>query len=252
MEGMCLPDILLLGGTAEARALAMRLSDMRMDVVVSLAGVTDQPADYRHPLRTGGFGGVEGLANHIRGKGYAAVIDATHPFAVQISGNAVAASLAAGVPCVRLTRPQWQAKHGDIWHRVKDLGCAVDSVPTDARVFATTGSGTFAHFATEERFWTLLRVIRHPENPTMKRGQLRVADPPFPVEDEVRLMRDHRITHVISKNAGGSGTGKLQAARKLGLPVIMIDRPVLPDCTAGFTDIEAVCSWLTDNVAFRS
>lgn len=179
----------------------------------------------------GGFGGAEGLADVLRAGGFTHLIDATHPFAATISRNAVMAAEATGLPLLALQRPGWTESPGDDWTRVPDADAAVAALPdAPARVFLAIGRQGLAPFAAKPQHHYLLRLVDPSEGPLPLPDAHAVIDRgPFTPAGDLALMRDHRITHLLAKNAGGSGaSAKLAAARALSLPVILIERPELP------------------------
>ena len=215
--------VLLLAGTAEARALASALAGMPgVEATASLAGATRAPAAYAVPVRSGGFGGAEGLAAWLREHRTAAVIDATHPFAARIATNAVRACAAAGVPRLKLLRPEWPARAG--WRLVGSLAGAAEALPAGARVLLTSGRD-WSPFAsrTDCRFW--LRSIEPVDLP--RHIEPIIARPPFAPADELALMRRIGATHLVAKNAGGD-PARLDAADALGMAVVMVARPAPP------------------------
>ncbi len=221
--------ILILGGTAEARDLANRLADAGHGVVTSLAGVTQAPQLPKGEVRRGGFGGSEGLAAYLRPGGFSAVVDATHPFAVQISRHAAAAAKACGLPLYRLERPAWVADAGDRWIGVASIAAAVAALPKGARVFLTVGRKEVVPFLARADLTGIMRMIEAPEDVPPPQWRLILARPPFAVAGERELMTQNRITHVVSKNAGGEATrAKLLAAREIKIPVVMVERPEKP------------------------
>ncbi|HQU68807.1 MAG TPA: cobalt-precorrin-6A reductase [Albidovulum sp.] len=232
--------VLLLGGTSEASALARALADSGVDAVFSYAGRTGAPVAQPLPTRTGGFGGAEGLADYLRAEGITHLVDATHPFAAGMSRNAIAASEATGVPLLAFERPAWQAGPGDDWRCVADVGEAVAALPdAPARVFLAIGKQTLQPFAAKSQHHYLLRLVDPPEGPLpLPDAEAVIARGPFGEEDDLRLLTDHRIGWIVAKNSGGAGAeAKLIAARRLGLPVVMIDRPMIPGrATAGTVD----------------
>ena len=245
--------VLLLGGTTEASLLARALVDAGIDAVLSYAGRTAAPVAQPVPVRTGGFGGAEGLADYLVAEGITHVVDATHPFAAQISRNAIAACAASVVPLAVQERPQWQAEPGDDWHHVPDVQAAVQALPDrPARVFLAIGKQTLSPFAARPQHHYLLRLVDAPDAPLpLPDAAAVIARGPFAVEGDLALLRDHRITHIVAKNAGGSGAGaKLIAARRLRLPVILIDRPALPPRQV-FGSVPEVMRWLAHPVTER-
>ncbi|SMF91959.1 precorrin-6A reductase [Azospirillum oryzae] len=239
--------VLILGGTTEATALAKRLAvHPRIDARVSLAGRTKNPVLPPLPTRIGGFGGVEGLAGYLRDEGIQAVIDATHPFADQISANAATACAQAGVPLRLLTRPAWVAGPGDRWIGVPDMAAAAQALRgLGDTVFLTIGRQEVAAFEAMPDKRYLIRAVDPLEPmPKLPRMSLILDRGPFTLEGELALMGGERVEVVVSKNSGGRATdAKLQAARKLGLPVVMVERPA-GNGVAELHDVEDAVGWL--------
>ncbi len=239
--------ILLLGGTTEASRLARALCDAGLEAVFSYAGRTDAPVAQPLPVRVGGFGGAEGLAAYLRGEGISHVVDATHPFAAEMSRNAIAACAETGIPLITLERPAWTPGPGDDWQAVADIPSAVAALPqAPARVFLAIGKQTLAPFAAKPQHHYLLRLVDPPELPLpLPQTSVVIARGPFDAVGDTALMRAHGITHIVAKNAGGAGAeAKLTAARALRLPVILIDRPALPPRNRAAT-VEEVMRWLS-------
>lgn len=223
--------VLLLGGTSEASALARALAEAGVDAVYSYAGRTGAPAVQPLPQRTGGFGGVEGLADWLRAERITHLVDATHPFAAQMSANAVAAATMTGTALVAFERPAWVAGEGDRWTCVPDVDAAVDALPeAPALVFLAIGRQTLEPFARKPQHSYLLRLVDPPDRALpLPRAEAVIARGPFTEAGDRALLEARAIGIVVAKNAGGSGArAKLDAARALGLPVILIDRPALP------------------------
>jgi precorrin-6A/cobalt-precorrin-6A reductase len=221
--------ILILGGTGEARELAAILVAAGTEVVSSLAGRVRDPRLPEGPVRTGGFGGVDGLAAYLKAEGITAVVDATHPFAGRISANAVAAATRARVPLLLLRRPEWEADPA--WHAVADIEAAAAAVRewNGNVVFLTTGRRDLAAFADDDAHRFLVRTVDPPDGPMPEQMTLIMDRGPYTVEGETALMREHRIGLLVTKNSGGPMTSaKLQAARDLGVQVVMIQRPPIP------------------------
>jgi precorrin-6A/cobalt-precorrin-6A reductase len=241
--------VLVLGGTGEGRRLAEQLTD-RPDTepVTSLAGRVVDPKLPPGSVRIGGFGGVDGLADWLVANRIGAVVDATHPFASRITDNALAATAAVGVPLVLLRRPGWREQPGDDWHRVPSLAAAADLLPSLAeRVLLTTGRQGLVAFAHVGDCWFLVRSVEPPEPPMPVRMRVLLDRGPFTVDGERALLTGERIGAVVTKDSGGGATAaKLVAARELGLPVVMVDRP--PGPTGGVTvaTVEAALAWLDD------
>lgn len=241
--------ILILGGTTEARLLAEDLAG-RPDLapVLSLAGRTARPLPPAIPHRIGGFGGAAGLAAYLREHRVEKVIDATHPFAERISANAEAACGSAGIPLLCYTRPGWQAGPGDRWTEVAGAPEAAEAIgEAPRRVFLTVGRLQLPAFAAAPRHDYLIRSIDPPDPPPdLPRHRLLLARGPFTQESETRLMREERIEFLVTKNSGGEATrAKLDAARELGLQVILIRRPAVGAAPAVHT-LDAVLAWIHD------
>lgn len=223
---------LILGGTTEASRLAAALADAGLPAILSYAGRVAAPRAQPVPVRVGGFGGADGLADYLRANHIVRVVDATHPFAAQISRNAVAACAMAGVPLLGLQRPAWQAGPGDRWTHMGEMQAAAAALSGAARrVFLSIGRQNLAVFASQPQHHYLLRLVDPPEAPLpLPDATVILARGPFDVAGDRTLLSRHRIDLIVAKNAGGEGaSAKLAAARDLGIPVLMIDRPALPD-----------------------
>lgn len=244
--------ILILGGTTEASALAKSLAERGERAMLSYAGRTGNPRAQPLPVRVGGFGGAAGLAVFLKAEGFTHLIDATHPFAATISANAVAAAQEAEVAHLILNRPEWQAGEGDRWTHVPDIAGAVRALDgPPRRVMLALGRMHVEAFAAQPQHHYLLRFVDAPDAPpALSRHHLTVDRGPFTLEGDLALMRAHGIDLVVAKNAGGAGArAKIDAARTLGLPVLMIDRPALPQAQA-VHDIGDVLAWI-DHSAHR-
>ncbi len=242
-----MPRILILGGTTEARGLAERLARRAdLDITLSLAGRTMSPAALPVPVRSGGFGGTAGLADYLLRERVDALIDATHPYAHIISANAAAAASKTNVPFVALRRPPWVRVNGDSWIEVDDVRAAADALGGESRrVFVALGRNELAPLASAPQHDYLIRSV-DPVVPPLPLPHARYVTGrgPFGEADDRALLTAHRIEAVVAKNSGGSATyGKIAAARALGLDVIMLRRPTLPDVPAVKTPEEAV-AWL--------
>ncbi|WP_082552486.1 cobalt-precorrin-6A reductase [Methylobacterium sp. Leaf456] len=250
-----IPKILILGGTTEASALAKKLAGRpEIDVVLSLAGRTAAPRPEPVATRIGGFGGAEGLARWIAGNGITAVIDATHPFAARISANAASACRVGAVPLLAIRRPCWARQTGDDWIEVESVAACVPALgEVPKTVFLTIGRQELSVFAAAPQHAYLVRTIEPVGDalPVPRLTELR-ARGPFTLEDEMRLMREAGITVLVTKNSGGAATyPKIEAARRLGLPVVIAQPPVLPD-VASVSDAEGAAEWLVEHVAGRA
>ena len=218
--------VLVLGGTAEARELADALAAQPAVVVTtSLAGRTRDPRLPAGDVRTGGFGGVEGLVRALADVDL--LVDATHPFADRITAHAAAATARTGTPFVVLRRPRWVEGQGDDWRRVPTTGAAAAAVVGFRRVFLAIGRQGVGEFLDVDACF-LVRAIEAPDV-LPARSELVLARGPFALDDERALLRRHRIDVVVAKDSGGATEAKLVAARELGVPVVLVDRPPLPD-----------------------
>ncbi|MBN6056550.1 cobalt-precorrin-6A reductase, partial [Nonomuraea sp. RK-328] len=257
-----------LGGTAEARALAATLAGAGVRVVSSLAGRVSNPRLPVGEVREGGFGGPEGLAAWLTAEGIDAVVDATHPFASRMTASAAEASARTGVPLLVLRRPGWREGPGDAWHRVASLPEAAarladpagESPPEAAarvplpdaaarlsrpvRVFLTTGRRSLPVFTGLPGVWLLARSVDPPEPPVPDNVYVLLDRGPYTVEGERALIREHRLDVLVTKDSGGRmTTAKLVAARELGLPVIMVDRPPSPAGVRLVETVEEAAAW---------
>ncbi|MCK1302675.1 MULTISPECIES: cobalt-precorrin-6A reductase [unclassified Bradyrhizobium] len=222
---------LILGGTADASLLAAEIARAGIDAVYSYGGRTRAPAGQPLPTRIGGFGGVGGLADYIRREEITHVIDSTHPFAAEMSRNAVAACAETGTPLIALERAPWTKAPGDNWIEIPDVNAAVAALPeAAANVFLAIGRQHIAPFATRPQHAYTLRFVDPPDAPLPFAADVIVSRGPFTLEGELEMMRKRSITRIVARNSGGDGArAKIDAARVLGLPVIMIARPQLPE-----------------------
>lgn len=239
--------VLILGGTTEASALARRLAD-RADIAatLSLAGRTAKPMSHPIPTRVGGFGGAEGLARHLREERIDVLIDATHPFAARISANAAQAARATGTPLAAFTRPPWTPVAGDRWIEVADTEAAALALgEAPRRVLLTVGRLGLAAFRAAPQHRYVVRTIDPPEPAELPPDHRLILDRgPFDRAAEARLMDEAGIEIVVTKNSGGTATyGKIEAARALKLPVVMVTPPA-PEDVPRFHDVEAVMAFL--------
>jgi len=246
-------QVLILGGTTEASAIAAALTgDARMRPVLSLAGRTRAPVLPAIPARRGGFGGVEGLVAYLRDHGVAALIDATHPFAVRISRNAAAAAAIAKVPLVTVLRPQWAACPGDRWAEVPDMPAAAQALGAEPRrVFLTVGQQELAPFGLAPWHHYLIRSVEPPDTALLPATARHIAARgPFREHEERQLLEQEGIEVMVTKNSGGAATApKLAAARALGVQVVMVARPPPPPGET-VPDAAGALAWL-DHVAAR-
>ena len=223
------PRVLILGGTTEASEIARRLA-ARSDVTVisSLAGRVRQPRLPAGIVRVGGFGGAAGLISYLTNDNIGVVIDATHPYASKISGNAELACNTLRLPLIALERPPWEPNEHDCWYTVPDVQAAATMVNhKNNRVFLSIGRQELGAFSRCEDAWFLVRAIDEPADKMPAKSKLILQRGPFHLDDELQLFRNESISLIVSKNSGGTATySKLEAARALKIPVVMIDRPL--------------------------
>lgn len=241
---MTAPDhILLLAGTFEARQLAERLSSTfpGLHLTVSFAGVVRDLPDLGVPTRIGGFGGTAGLAKFLEDESVTLVIDATHPFAAQMSRNAFEACSNCRLPLLRLERPAWKPLEEDRWEPVVSIEDAVSALPSASRAFLAVGRKEISRFYPRSDIFGVARMIEPPRQPLPPQWELVLARPSSSAQEEMSLLRTRGITHLVAKNSGGERSyAKIEAARRLGLPVIMIDRPKLPRTKTSTTVADTV------------
>jgi len=229
--------ILLLGGVTEALAIARTLGPQH---IYSLAGVGRVPTDLSCQVRVGGYGGAEGLAQFVRDEGISLILDATHPYAAQISRNAAEAARLSGIPCWALRRPAWQPQAGDDWREVNDWSELIEALKPFKRPLFTLGREPLQHLdeIPAEQFWTLRALDVYPGN---DRCEVIGARGPFLLEDERALFERRGIDVLISKNSGSAATEpKLEVARERGVPVLVLKRPVLAAVDREFTAVSAL------------
>ena len=227
--------ILLLGGVTEALAIARTLGPQH---VYSLAGVGRVPTDLTCEVRVGGYGGAEGLARYIRDEGIDLLLDATHPYAAQISQNAALAAAASNIPCWALRRPAWVAQPDDDWREVADWSELIEALAPFQRPLFTLGREPLEHLheIPPEQFWTLRALDAYPGT---ARCEVIGARGPFLIDDERKLFAQRRIDVLISKNSGSSATEpKLEVARERGVPVLILKRPTLAQVDREFSTVE--------------
>jgi precorrin-6A/cobalt-precorrin-6A reductase len=220
--------ILIMGGTGEGTELATRLA-ARKDLVsiYSFAGRVSRPRYPEGAVRVGGFGGIGGLISYLMTENITAVVDATHPFSVTISRNVEVACARLRLPLIAFTRPEWLQRKDDLWHETatfEDAAAAVDAMK--GRVFLSIGRQEVGSFTACNDAWFLIRAIEEPAGKLPRHYQVLLQRGPFDLKEELQLLRNYSIDYIVSKNSGGSGTyTKIEAARLLGIPVVMVKRP---------------------------
>ncbi|MCV7101205.1 cobalt-precorrin-6A reductase [Mycobacterium palustre] len=235
--------VLLLGGTAEARALAKALHP-QVDIISSLAGRVPDPALPVGPVRIGGFGGVDGLRRWLLDEHIDAVVDATHPFAATMTANAARVCAEMRMPHLVLARPSWDPGGATL---VRSDAEAAETVARQGyrRVFLTTGRSGVKAFADGEA-WFLIRAVTEPDKAMLpRRHQLLLSRGPYRYDDELALLREHRIDALVTKNSGGDMTrAKLDAAAALGVAVVMVQRPQLPKGVTAVGSVQEAAKWV--------
>ena len=249
--------VLILGGTGDAVKLAAKLAEIeQIETISSLAGRTKKPLALVGKVRIGGFGGAEGLANYLQENAIDFLIDATHPCAGQITQNGAIAARLVQIPHLLLVRPQWEKVTGDHWIEVETVEAAAQAIPQSIkRIFITSGRQQLEPFLQRSRSypdtWYLIRSIDPPDL-QLPNSKLLLDRGPFDLEKERNLLREHQIEAIVSKNSGGAATyAKIIAARELGIPIIMVQRPALPNTYANtqkVTSIEKAIVWLTSQM----
>jgi precorrin-6A/cobalt-precorrin-6A reductase len=237
---------LILGGTSDANRLADAIARARIEAIYSYAGRTQHPVVHPLPMRAGGFGGVSGLIEFIKAEQITHVIDATHPFAAEMSRHAIAACATLDLPLIALERATWRQVTGDRWIEVEDIDAAVDALPGPrAHVFLAIGRQHLQPFAAKPQHAYTLRFVDFPDGPLpLPDTEIIVSRGPFTFQGDLELMRTRNIAWVVARNAGGAGArAKIDAARELGLPVVMIARPGMPE-RPRVESVEEVLAWL--------
>lgn len=239
--------LLILGGTTEATALSHLIAKTGVNAIISYAGRVERIRPQPIQKRIGGFGGTAGLEAYLKAENITHVVDATHPFAAQMSQNAVTACRAANVPLAALTRPAWQKQPGDRWQHVADITAAAAWLNQPARrIMLAIGRMHLNAFTPHPQHFYLLRLVDAPDTaPAFPNHETIISRGPFTQEADMALLKQHQIDLVISKNAGGAGAyAKIEAARRLDIEVLMIDRPALPP-RQEFHAPDAILDWLT-------
>jgi len=247
--------VLLLGGTTEGTALARALAgDAHFQATLSLAGVTRAPRPQPLPTRIGGFGGVAGLMGYLRAERIGAVVDATHPFAAQMTRNAAEAAARCGVPLLRVDRSAWMPEAGDDWAEFPDMpALAAGLGERPRRVLLTVGQKELAPFRAAAWHHYVIRSVDPPDPAALPpEAEVLTATGPFALEDERALLRRHGIEVLVTKNSGGAAVvAKLVAARERGIPVRLLARPPAPEGLARVPDVAGALGWLHGLLAER-
>jgi len=245
--------VLILGGTGDAAELAARLATIEsVEIITSLAGRTREPLLPLGDLRVGGFGGVAGLVSYLEVMQIDLLIDATHPFATQISWNAVDAATKVRVPHLMLIRPPWEKVNDDRWIEVDSVAAAATVLQNQAqRVFLTVGRQELAAFAHLKDIWFLMRMIDPPApDALVPPGMLLCDRGPFTLQNEREILIQHNIDTIVSKNSGGDATyAKIIAARELDVKVVMVNRPPIPPGNY-VTNVDDALAWVFQKINY--
>ena len=238
--------VLLLAGTGEAKRIAWGLTDTGINVIASLAGATRSPEPLPLETRIGGFGGEDGFRAFLETEKISAVLDATHPFAEQITNRTARVCSELGLPYAQLVRPPWEPETGDIWTSIDSPEEAAAHISSDAVVFLATGRKTLAEYANLEGRRVLCRMIDPPTAPfPFEGGEFVIGRPPFSPRSEAQLFQALGVTHLVVKNAGGEGgRAKLDAARALKIQVLLLNRPEMPVVTQ-LSNVQEALAWVT-------
>lgn len=237
--------ILLLAGTGDAKRIASKLAAENLKAIASLAGATRSPDLLEIPTRVGGFGGEQGFREYLISVGITAVIDATHPFAHRITQRTARVCADVGLPYLNYVRPAWVAQHGDNWIEIEQEQDAAQHVQAGQTVFLATGRQTLDRFSNLVGCRVICRQIDPQDRPfPFAGGEYLIGRPPFSVKAETDLFRALGVDWLIVKNAGGNASAtKLSAARDLGIPVLMIQRPKSPNAPI-VSNVDDVMAWV--------
>jgi precorrin-6A/cobalt-precorrin-6A reductase len=247
--------LVIFGGTGDALQLANRAILLQrgfandlpgFEVITTLAGRTREPNSIAGSVRIGGFGGEAGLIDYLRTEKIDLVVDATHPFAAQISWHVAGAATKLRIPRLMLVRPAWTRSPEDNWIEVESIEAAIEAIPASAeRIFVTIGRQQLSPFAKLTDRWCLMRSIDPPDpSIPLPPGKLLLDRGPFSLEAERELLKEYLIDAIVSKNSGGDATyAKIIAARELGLPVVMVRRPIVPEGEK-VADVTGAIDWL--------
>lgn len=237
---------LILGGTSDANLLAEAAARWGLDAIYSYGGRTRAPANQPLPTRIGGFGGVNGLAGYLQGEGITHVVDATHPFAAEMSYNAVEACKATRIPLIALERAPWTKAEGNNWIEVSNIIAAVAALPdAPTKVFLAIGRQHIGPFGAKPQHDYTLRFVDPPDDALpLLDADVIVSRGPFTLVDEREMIRSRGIEWIVARNSGGGGArAKIDVARELGLPVVMVARPESPDRPRA-ESVAEVMQWL--------
>ena len=222
-------DILLLAGSMEARGIGEAVAALGLRVHAVLTEPPKGPTPPPLPFDLMERPQAEGLA--ALAEGARAIVDASHGFDQQLTEAGQRAAAALGLPIINFSRPPWDAGENPLWQTAADVRSAMALVPSGARVFAATGWGSLPQCAAFPGDRLLLRQThRHDRVPPFDFVELVFGEAPFTPESEAELFQALSVDLLMCRNLGGRASRpKLDAAAQLGLPVVLIDRPPLPE-----------------------
>lgn len=238
--------LLLLAGSGEAREIAAALSGAQdWSVTASLLFPERSTGPLPVPARLGRFGGEDGMARFLTSERVDAVLDATHPFASQITAQSARVCARLAIPFAQVLRPAWTPGPGDRWTEVANEAAVAAFLRPGQRVFTTTGRATLEHLVSRSSARFFVRQLE-PRDATDGYRNVRyvTGQGPFSVQEELDTLRDLKIDVLVCKNSGGAPSHtKLDAARELGIPVILVARPPQPDVLRVET-VAAALDWV--------
>ena len=240
-------NLLILAGTTEANVLANKIAEAGINAVLSYAGRVERVKPQPLSKRVGGFGGVMGLCAYLKSQAVTHVVDATHPFAVQMSRHAVDACAKVGIPLLAIQRPPWLAQEGDYWIEVNNISEAVKKLGRPrCNVMLALGRKHISKFSIHPQHRYILRLVDPPKNDiSLADFECIVSRGPFTYTEDLKLFKKHKINILVSKNSGGSATkSKIEAARTLAFPVVMINRPILHRVRQEVVTVEEAVQWV--------
>ncbi len=202
-------------------------------------------------VRVGGFGGKAGLLSYLREREVELLLDATHPYAAEISRHAHWAAKQVACPVWALRRPPWKPRADSEWLEVADWKGILRAIEPFRTVFFSVGRAPLDCWGdrqTDQR-WIVRSLAPGPD---LEGIQVLVARGPFSVASESAILVEHGVDVLVSKNSGGSAvSAKIEAARGLRLPVVMLRRPAAVPFDREFVAVDEMRDALTDWIATR-
>jgi precorrin-6A/cobalt-precorrin-6A reductase len=250
--------ILVMSGTSEGREIIKLLKDKGFGVMAT--AVTDYGASLSKEagadvVLTGALD-RDGLTELIKKNGILTVIDATHPFAVEASKNAMLACQEAGKNYLRFERDSTDLPDDPLVNYSKDFKKAGERASElGDNIFYTAGVKGLPQFLKGIRNKNVIvRII--PEREVLenclklgiKAGNIIAAKGPFSTEFNVAIFKERKADVIVTKESGKAGgtDTKVAAALKLRLPIVVISRPKIayPEV---IRDISEVIEWISRN-----